>query len=270
MNRPRARDPQQDAAWLTAALHEQADEHQADADRIKTGFERQIAGEPRRVRARRLSGPLRLRLVGVPLGILAAMAAATVAVGVSLGITARPTHPASHSAPSSSLSVTQSARQPSPQTASNGTHPAAAGSATTRSTPAPPSTSAGPLTVVAAVDSHSTQFWAQENLTVTTTRVIRDLHVVVSVSGGSTVQSTGWWATIGSADLDTTVKATPGGLEFDIALKPGQTLQPGSYAFGCQFNRPASGHSFASDAYHVTTAATYGASQTGVSGTFSD
>lgn len=268
MNRPRAHDAQQDAAWLVAALHEQADEHQADADRIKAGFARQIAGAPRRASARRLSGPLRLRLVGVPLGILAAMAAATVAVGVSLDITAQPTRPASQSAPSSSPSATASARQPSPQATSSEAHPAAAGSAATRFTPTPPSAFTGPLAAVAAVDSHTNQFWAQEDLTVTTTRVIRDLQVVVSVSGGSAVQSTGWWSTILSADLNVTVKATAGGLEFDIALKPGQVLQPGSYAFGCQFDRGVSGHSFASDIYHVTTATNYGASQASVSGTF--
>jgi hypothetical protein len=264
MNRPRTRDPRADAAWLAAALQEQAHEHEADLHRIDARLEHLTAAEPRRSRPRRTVRPAQLRLIGIPLGILAAVATATVAVGVSLGITARTTHPSSQAAPSTSPHITAS-NQPTPETASSAAHPAGTTSARSESSPTVP---AGPLTATGTVDSHSTQYWAQEDLTITTTHAIRGLHVVVAVSGGSSVQSTGWWSTILSQDIATTVSQIPGGLVYDITLGPGQTLQPTTYGFGFQFNRPASGHNFTLDTYTITATTIDDAAQATTSGAF--
>lgn len=278
MNRPEARGPHTDAEWLAAALHEQADKHEADRHRIDARFESLIAGQQpapaggrsrargrgnSHLRPRRLLRLTRIRLIGVPLGVLAVAATATVAVGVSLGITGRTTHLPSQAAPSSSPRATAPSHQTIPQSSPSGQRPAGSASPHTESSPASPTVPAGPLTAAGSVDPHSTQFWAQENLTVTTTRPIQALHVVVSISGGSSVQSTGSWTTIPVADVTTTERRTAGGLMYDITLNPGQSLRPGSYAFGLQFNRPAAGHDFTLDAYTVTATTAQGGTSTG-------
>lgn len=265
MNRSGARDPRTDAAWLTAALREQADEHEADLRRIDARFENLIAQAPARSQARdhgrsryrdrdrstRLVRLTQLRLIGVPLGILAAIATATVAVGVTLGVTAQTAHVSAHAAPSNGPSATVAGHQPIPQLTASAPRPAGTNSTYSESSPTAPATPTGPVTATASIDSHSNPYWTQEDLTVTTTRALRALHVVVNVSGGSSVQSTGWWSTILAPYLTATVTPTADGVTYDLTLKPGQILQPAVYAFGFQFNRPAN-HNFGLDAYIVT------------------
>jgi hypothetical protein len=274
-NRRPARDPQPDAEWLAAALREQAHQHEADLGRVSARFEHLIAGqrrpgEPRRAEPRRYAGPARLRLIGVPLGLLV-LASATVAVAASLGLG---NSPAAH--PSSKVAAlpggpgsTAATSGPGSLAASGVALPAAttppaatpAGSATTATRPA------SPLTAVGTVDPHSFQYWAQENLTVTTTRPIRELEVTVAVSGGPAVRSTGMWTTLLPADVGTTVRSDPDGLVYDITLKAGQTLQPTAYKFGFQFDRPSTGHDFTLDTYRVSAVTTDGATES-ASGTF--
>ena len=183
MNRRRARESQPDAAWLAAALREQAHEHEADPGRIGARFERLIAGEsrpgePRRTEPRRPAGPARLRLSGVPLGLLAVLASAAVAAAVAFGVGGG--HVARLSsqvaAPPGSRDSATAASGPNSLSASSAAFPVttppaatpakAAAAATTR----PP----GPLTAVGTVDPASFRYWAQENLTVTTTRATRE------------------------------------------------------------------------------------------------
>ena len=113
----------------------------------------------------------------------------------------------------------------------------------------------------------SFQYWAQENVTVTTTRPIRELDVTVAVSGGRAVQSTGTWTTLLPADVEITVRSVPDGLVYDITLRAGQTLQPTAYKFGFQFNRRDAGHDFTLDTYRVSAVTTDGATEF-ASGTF--
>ncbi len=268
-NRRRASDPQPDAGWLAAALREQARQHEADPGRISARFEHLIAGErspaePRRAEPRRRAGPARLRLIGVPLGFLV-LASAIVAVAVSLGVG---NSPAAH--PSSKVAAlpegpgsTAATSGPGSLSASSVALPATT-PARSATTPARPT---GPLTAAGTVDPHSSQYWAQENLTVTTTRPIRELDVTVAVSGGPAVRSTGAWTTLLPGEVETTVRSVPDGLVYDITLKAGQTLQPTAYMFGFQFNRPSTGHEFTLDTYHVSAVTTDGATAS-ASGTF--
>ncbi len=256
MNRPRSGESPADGTWLTAALREQADEHEPDLGRIEAGVERLIADHHEPAAPARLSRRrARLPLVGVPLGI----AAAVVAVGITAAVTFSPgTGHDGHlsgqtAAPSSSQDAAPQAHRPTSQSTPTPKHPARP--ATTASPSDHPSATlpTGPLTASGTVDPHSTQYWAQENLTVSTTRPTRELHVSIAVSGGSGVQSTGSWTTIAPAEITTTsVNRVNGGLIYDIALKPGQTLPAGTYRFGIQFNRPATGHDFAHDTYRVS------------------
>lgn len=116
------------------------------------------------------------------------------------------------------------------------------------------------------MDTHSTEYWVQENLTVTPTKTIKQLHITVTVSGGTSVASTGIWTTIAPAELETEVTQVPGGLEYQVTLKPGQSLKPAAYRFGFQFNRPASGHDFALDTYNITGTASDGTALTASGG----
>jgi hypothetical protein len=204
------------------------------------------------------------------------LGSATVAVVASLGLGNTPAaHPSSTvAAPQGGPGSTAATSGPGPLSASSAALP----TATTPTASAPPVTTpvrsatsgtgpAGPLTAAGTVDSHSTQYWAQENLTVTTTHPIRELDVTVAVSGGQSVRSTGMWTTLLPPEVDTTVRSEPGGLVYEITLKPGQTLQPTAYRFGFQFNRLSTGHEFALDTYRVTAVTTDGASES-ASGVF--
>jgi hypothetical protein len=289
-NRHGAHDPLPDDRWLAAALREQAHQHEADSRRINATFEHLIAderraGEPRRAEPRRaglrraeprrFGGPARLRLIGIPVGLLV-LGSATVAVAASLGLGNTPAaHPSSTvAAPSGGRGSAAATSGPGPLSASSAAQPTATGPTVTTqpaATPVGSATSAtgpaGPLTAAGTVDRHSSQYWAQENLTVTTTRTIRELDVTVAVSGGQSVRSTGMWTTLLPPEVETTVRSEPDGLVYEITLKPGQTLWPTAYAFGFQFNRPSTGHEFALDTYRVTAVTTDGASES-ASGAF--
>ena len=84
------------------------------------------------------------------------------------------------------------------------------------------------------------------------------------------MQSTGWWSTLLAGDLTTTIGQIPTGLSYDITLEPGQTRQPGSYAFGLQFDRRAGGRQFHLDTYTVTATTTDNAVQLSATASFSD
>ena len=146
-NRHRARDPQPDAAWLTAALREQAHKHEPDSGRISARFEHLIAGDrrpgeprraqPRKAQPRRSAGPARLRLIGVPLGLLV-LASATVAVAASLGLG---NTPAAH--PSSTVAASQGGPGSAAVTSGPGALSASSAALPTATTPtatAPPAT----------------------------------------------------------------------------------------------------------------------------------
>jgi hypothetical protein len=209
-----------------------------------------------------------VRLIGVPVGLLA-LISATVAAVASLGPGNTPAlHPSSTvGAARGGPGPTAATSGPGPLSASNSALPTAtapAGSATSATSSTGP---AGPLTAAGTVDPHSSQYWAQENLTVTTTLPIRELDLTVAVSGGQTVRSTGAWTTLFPTQVETTVRSEPDGLVYEITLKPGQTLQPTAYRFGFQFNRPSAGHEFSLDTYQVTAVTADGATES-ASGAF--
>jgi hypothetical protein len=248
-----------DGAWLSDALRDQARGHDADLERITARFEQlTTGGAASRAPRRRALGPMRVRLLGIPLGIAAALASATVALAVSVGIavSASPHPVVPVTTPKTSATATTAA----PNTPTASSAPAASPTASATATQTGGDSGAiGHLPSAASVDAQSTEYWVQENLTVTPTGTIRDLRITVAVSGGSSVASTGIWTTIAAADLDTTVTRVSGGLVYEVTLKPGQSLRPAVYRFGFQFNRPASGHDFALDTYSVSATGADGA-----------
>lgn len=242
-----------DRAWLSDALRNQAQSHEADLQRITARFEQLTSesGAASRTQRRRAVGPMRVRLLGIPLGIAAALASATVALAVSVGIavSASPRHVVPVTSPSTSAAATTAA--PTTPTPSSPPTARPTSSATVKETSGPTGAT-GHLASAASVDTYSTEYWVQEDLNLTPTSTIRDLRITVTVSGGSSVASTGIWTTLAPANIETTVTRVSGGLLYEITLKPGQSLVPTVYRFGFQFNRPASGHDFALDTYSVT------------------
>jgi hypothetical protein len=252
-------------AWLSDALQDRAQSHDPDLARITARFERLTDGRatyaaPRR----RMSGPMRVRLLGIPLGIAAALTSATLAVAVSVGIavSASPHLTVPVATPKTSAAPTTAApSSPAPSSA-----PAVGPTSVTTSATGS-SVATGRLATAAWVDSHSTEYWVQEDLNFTSTSVIKQLRITVTVSGGSAVASTGVWTTMAAANLETTVSRVSGGLEYEITLKPGQSLPADLNRLGFQFNRPASGHDFALDTYSINATTADGATL-GASGTF--
>lgn len=248
-----------DGAWLADALRYQARCHEADRDRITARFEQLTARQSAPAAPRpRPFGPKRVRLLGIPLGIAAVLASATVAVAVSVGIavSGSPRVVVPVTVPTTSAAPTSPAPSPAtPGSATSGTPPTTASSAK-----AAPTGAVGRLPSAAWVDAFSNQYWAQEDLSLTPANTLKSLRIVVTVSGGSTVASTGTWTTVVGAQLETTVTRIPGGLEYVVTLKPGRSLNPTPYVFGFQFNRPAGDHDSTLDAYSVTATASDGTS----------
>lgn len=255
-----------DGAWLSDALRDRAQSHDADLGRITARFEQLTDGRATHAAPRRrLSGPMRVRLLGIPLGIAAALTSATLAVAVSVGIavSASPHLTVPVVTPKTSAAPTTAApSSPAPTSA-----PAVGPTTSVPSRATGSGVPTGRLATTAWVDSHSTEYWAQENLNFTTTSAIKTLRITVTVSGGPAVASTGVWTTIAKADLDTTVTRVAGGLEYEVTLKPGQLLPAALNRLGFQFNRPAVGHDFALDTYSINATAADGATLD-ASGTF--
>ena len=256
----------QDGAWLSDALRDRAKSHDPDLARITARFEQLTDGRVTYTAPRRgLSGPMRVRLLGIPLGIAAALASATLAVAVSVGIavSASPHLTVPVATPKTSAAPST----PAPSSLAPSSAPAVGPTASATTSALGSGVATGRLATTAWVDSHSYQYWAQEDLNFTAPGVVKALRITVTVSGGSAVASTGIWTTIAAADLETTVSRVSGGLQYEITLKPGQSLPADLNRLGFQFNRPAAVHDFALDTYSIDATAADGATL-GASGTF--
>jgi hypothetical protein len=267
MNREEAPDPRTDATWLAAALAEEAGSHEPDLGRVMARTEQLIAetqgsgAAPGRTAARAgrvghvgRGGLLRLRLVGIPLGLLVVLASATVAVAVSLNLRSGGTPPRV-----GPVSASSSHAAPEPQPSRPSAPPPSTAHQPPTSSAGSSRRAGGELTAATTLDSHSNKYWAQENLTVTLAHGVRTLEITTVVSSGSGVNPTGVWSTV-PGEVDTQMNQTPDGIVYKITLKPGKVLSAGTYEFGFQFNHPVSGHAFSSDTYRISAVTTDGSS----------
>lgn len=113
----------------------------------------------------------------------------------------------------------------------------------------PPSgTDAGGVTAAGAVDGQSGDYWAQEDVTVTTSRPLTSFTVELRVARTAGVTGTGQYTTApGNITAGHLVEGDY--LVFRWVYEAGQTLAPGTYTFAGQFQhdpgeRDASGDSF--------------------------
>jgi hypothetical protein len=107
------------------------------------------------------------------------------------------------------------------------------------------------LKVEGVLDPSSSQYWAQENVTLTADRPLASLVVTVRVGRGNGAIYAGAWLTLPAEDF--TIEKITGKtqLVFRWTLKAGRKVRPGSYIFGAQYNRTPGARNLAADTFSV-------------------
>ncbi|WP_030058534.1 hypothetical protein [Streptomyces novaecaesareae] len=240
---------------ITWRLREAAEAHQPDRARILARVERGVARPPVRHRTSPFtrSWPRAALASIATAGILATGGFAVAAIigtpPPSDTVTTAPATPPPTAAPSPTPSAAQGTVAPAPV-------PAPATATTTPASPRPtPSASSRPqsgsLWSEGSVDSHSTVYWAQNNLALKTTQPLTSLTVELRIAQTGDVRDTGNWHTLPNDDFTVTAQESGGVLVYRWVLKPGRTVQVGQYEFAAQFNHATGVRSAANDSYRV-------------------
>lgn len=244
--------------WLRSALREEADAHRPDSDHMRSRVD---AG----VRARR-DRPARGRSPAA--AALAATGVAVVAVAVGVvtwhpGGSADPALPAGHaSAPSDRPSPSAASTWASSGPTSRAGRPSPSGR--TGGSPAiPPRSPAASGAVTARLDPQSSAYWAQEDVTVSGTRRLTVLRVIVRVARTQGVRSVGSWSSLPGDAFQVTVGEERTAFVYTWELRPGRSVPPGRYVFAAQYGRTPAAHDAHGDTYTVTGADAAGRPITG-------
>jgi hypothetical protein len=112
----------------------------------------------------------------------------------------------------------------------------------------------------ATVEGDSNAYWDQSRVTVQTTKTLKSLKVVVKITQTGGVASTGTWSNIGDK-VSVASASTSGELDYVVTLKPGNTLEPGTYIFRFQYNHKEGNRDAGGDRYNVTATSTAGATE---------
>ena len=126
---------------------------------------------------------------------------------------------------------------------------------------------AGFLSSAAVVDSHSISTWAQGNVTLTATRTITALDLVIAVAKTEGVRDAGKWTTIPADMVTTAVTEEKDRLVYRFTLKQG-ALAPGDYVFAVQYAHADGNRNPGGDTYGAV--ATADGSRAVVTGAFTD
>lgn len=115
----------------------------------------------------------------------------------------------------------------------------------------PASSPVAGLKVEGVLDPHSSQYWAQENVTLTVDKPLASLVVTVRAGRGNGAIFAGAWLTLPGEDF--TVEKITGKtqLVFRWTLKAGRKVRPGSYTFGAQYHRTPGARNLAADTFSV-------------------
>lgn len=236
---------------LRRHLHEAAEAHQPDRDailaRIHQGMTQSAdAGRTRSYRRRRRASWVKVSLAGLAgVGVLS-LGGLAVAAGVqhlapqhTNAVVVTPTGEASGTTPNPSTSATKPGTQ-----IPHGTGP---------STPRHSATPAadGPITARGSVDTHSTIYWEQNDLTVNVAQPLTALTVELRIAQSGGVQSTGTWQTAPTDDFAVSVTQTGGFVVYRWTLKPGRTVPAAQQIFGAQFNHSTGKRDAGNDTFLV-------------------
>lgn len=230
-------------------LHEAADAHQPDREamlvRIRQGMVRSTeADRARSYRKRQQASWLKVALAALAVGALGLG-------GIAFAAGIRPLAPQRTTVVVTPPGDTGTPR-PHPSAIKPGA-PIPGGSAA--STPRPPTTVDGPIAARGAVDTFSTVYWEQNNLTVDVAHPLTTLTVEFHVAQSGGVQNTGTWQTAPSDDFTVTVTPTGGFVVYRWTLKPGRTVPAAQQRFAVQFDHGTGKRDASSDTFVVETTA---------------
>ncbi|KQV14277.1 MULTISPECIES: hypothetical protein [unclassified Kitasatospora] len=237
---------------ITRQLHEAAGAHQPDRARMLARMERGAADPVVRHRARTIGRSWRkAALAGLATaGILATGGLAVAAIVgtpspapvIAPVITPVTPSPTVTSPPAPSARPT--AASPAPATTPGSSHPTPSASSRVQN---------GPLWSAGSMGANSTVFWAQNNITLRTTRPLTSLTVELRVAQTGGVRDTGNWRTLPSDDFTVTAQESGGALLYRWVLKPGRTVPAGQHMFAGQYNHATGVRSTTGDSYRMET-----------------
>ena len=98
-------------------------------------------------------------------------------------------------------------------------------------------------------------YWSQSNVSVTTTKKLSALKVVLHVAQTGGVANTGVWTSLGDRVTVHTGRASDGGADYVVTLNAGITLGPGTYVFEFQYNHGKGTRDTGHDIWAVVTTA---------------
>ncbi|MFC8427427.1 hypothetical protein [Streptomyces sp. NPDC057253] len=236
-------------------LREAAEAHRPDRARMLARLERGMAGPAVRHRARPFArSGIRVALAGfAAAGVLATggLAVAAIVTGPSPSPSATVTTPATPSPAVGSPRPTPTRPTPvapPPATTPGSSHPTPP---TTSPSPTADETRNGPLSSAGSLDSRSTIYWTQSNLTLKTTQPLTSLTIEIRIVQTGAVKNTGTWQTLPNDDFTVTVQEADGALVYRWVLKPGVTVPAASHEFAAQFNNGTAARTAGGDGYRV-------------------
>lgn len=234
---------------ISRRLREAAEAHEPNRARILARMERGAADPSVRHRTPSIARSWPRAAI---VGLIAAAALATGGLAVAVAaIGGAPTPPATApTRPAPSPTVT-SAPTPSARTTTTGPAPTTTSSSARPTQPAGSRVNDGPLWSEGSLDVHSTIYWAQNNLTLKTTKPLTSLTVELRIAQTGDVRNTGNWQTLPSDDFTVTVQESGGALLYRWTLKPGRTVPAGQHEFAGQYNHATGVRKVKHDSYHV-------------------
>ncbi|MFE0250492.1 hypothetical protein [Streptomyces sp. NPDC059010] len=258
---------------LRARLHEAAEAHRPDRERILARVERGMA-EQTRPDHRATRPPVYgwFRVVTATAAVAGVLAVGGYAVAsavkedtpqqtVATSPTPAPSPDATRRAPVPPVSPKPKPTPESRETTRPPSQPSA--------NPLPPTANGeedGPLWSDGSVDPHSNDFWAQSNLTLRTSEQLTALTVRLKVAQTGGVTSTGAWRSLPEDDFTLTVEEKDGFVVYTWVLKEGRTVREGDWVFAGQYDHERGGRDAGDDSYAMT--ATASGEQLSVAGDF--
>ncbi|WP_406204767.1 hypothetical protein OG331_36980 [Streptomyces sp. NBC_01017] len=265
---------------LRARLHEAAEAHEPDRERILARVERGMAdpsGQPRMDhRATRPPVYGWFRVVSATAAVAGVLAVGGYAVASAVKEDAPQQSVATSPTPTPSPEATTRApvapapsADPTPERTPESRGTAEAPTRQPTATAEPPAAKGeqdGPLWSDGSVDPHSNDFWAQSNLTLRTGEQLTALTVRLKIKQTGGVSTAGAWRSLPEEDFTLTVGEKDGFLVYTWALKEGRTVRKGEWVFAGQYDHERGGRDARDDCYAMT--ATAGGEQLSVAGGF--
>ena len=238
---------------ISRRLRETAEAHEPNRARILARVERGAADPSVRHRTPSIarSWP-RAAIVGLVAAATLATGGLAVAVAAIGGDPLLPaTTPAPTPTPTVPSPTVTSAPRPSARPIPTDPAPAPTSGSARPTLPDGSRVKNGPLWSEGSLDSDSTIYWAQNNLTLKTTEPLTSVTVEMRIAQTGGVRNTGNWRTLPSDDFTVTVQESDGALLYRWVLKPGRIVPAGQHVFASQYNHATGVRNVKHDTYHV-------------------